>query len=457
MKIGIIGVGFVGLTQGAVFADVGHEVMCVDCLEDKIRKLNDFCEGKTTDFIIYEPRLPELVKKNYEKGLLSFTTNMKEVVEKCSILFIAVGTPAMEDGSTDMSFVKGVAKQIGQAMNYKSEAPIYKIIVNKSTVPVGTARMIREIIGKETKNKFDVASNPEFLAEGRAVEDSLKPSRIVVGTDKESVAKIMQEIYAPFVEQGHPIYIMGNEDAEIVKYVSNTYLGTQIVLTNIFASLARASGADWSKIKKAVSSDPRIGRFIHDGLGYGGSCFGKDIEQMIQTLKVKGIESKVLEEAIESNKKQKLALNPRIKEYFNNKLKGKEFAVWGLSFKPETSDMRDAASIFVIKDLVNKGAKIKAYDPAAMAEAKEIFSKDKEISKHLGLITYTKDKYSALKNSDALIITVEWNEFKNPDFSKIKKLLKIPVIFDGKDILKIEDIKKYGFDYFCVGRPDIRK
>ncbi|MBI4447925.1 UDP-glucose/GDP-mannose dehydrogenase family protein [Candidatus Woesearchaeota archaeon] len=454
MKIGIIGTGFVGLTQGAVFADVGHEVVCIDCLEDKIASLKKFCSGKSKKFPIYEPRLPELVKKNYEKGLLTFTTNLEEAVKGSSILFIAVGTPEGADGRADLSAVKRVAQQIGQAMNYKSEEEVYKIIVNKSTVPVGTAQLVKEIIKKETANKFDVVSNPEFLAEGRAVEDSLRPSRIVIGTDSQKATKIMREIYAPFVEQGHPIYSMSNVDAEIVKYSSNTYLGLQIVLTNMFANLSREVGGDWSKIKKAITADARIGKFVHGGLGFGGSCFGKDIEQFIYTLKDNKIDVKLLEEALKQNKNQKTVFMPRILEYFGYSIKGKTFAIWGLSFKPETSDMRDAASIPLIEMLIGEGAKIKAYDPAAMEEAKKVFSGRSQIEDNL---TYCKENYKALDGCDALIITAEWNEFKQPDFKKIKKKLKNPVIFDGKDIYQLEEMKRLGFDYFSIGRADVKK
>ncbi len=453
MKIAIVGAGFVGLTQGAVFADIGHKVICVDCLEEKIEKLENFCKGKG-EFIIYEPRLPELVKRNYEKGNLKFTTNLEDAVKKSKVIFITVGTPPKKDGSADLTFVINVAKEIGEAMNYKEN--VYKVIAIKSTVPVGTHKIVKKVIAKKTKNKFDVVSNPEFLAEGTAVENCFKPSRIVIGTESKKAAKIMIELYQQFVEQGHPIFIMDNTSAEIVKYASNAYLASQIVLTNIFANLARESGGDWSKIKKAVRADERIGKFVHDGLGFGGSCFRKDMEQLICTLKEYNLNSQVLEEMLKSNKEQKLVMNKKMKDYFGS-LENRVFAVWGLSFKPETSDMRDAASIDVVKDLLKNGAKVKVYDPAALEEARLVFSNDKEIRKYKERVEYCNDKYVCVEGCDALIITVEWNEFKNPDYKMLIKNMKTPVVFDGKDILKISDVKKNRIVYFSVGRSLKRK
>lgn len=457
MRIAVIGTGYVGLVQGAAFADVNHNVICVDKIKAKVDHLNDFCEGKRNDLPILEPDLPRLVKENYDKKRLRFTTDINEAVREARVIFIAVGTPSNEDGSANLTHVRNVASDIAKAMNYESENPIYKIIVNKSTVPPGTYKIVHDILTKETRNEFDVVSNPEFLAEGRAVKDCLRPSRVVVGAPNAKAASIMEELYAPFKDREVSIMFMSNIDAEMVKYASNTYLAGQVSLTNAMANLSRELGADWRKVLEGVKKDIRVGRFVYAGLGFGGSCFPKDVREIIHTMsqhRPGTVDLKYLKNIIELNESQKGIFIPRIEKYFGS-LEGKKIAVWGTSFKPETDDVRDSAGVHMIKELLLKGASVSAYEPSGSEQAMFMLSLDENVKPHLSRLTFAPDMYEALKEADGVVITVEWNDFRNPDFMQVKKLLKKPVIFDGKDILNPKHMEELGFDYFSVGRPDV--
>ncbi len=457
MKIAVIGTGYVGLVQGAAFADVNHSVICVDKAKEKIAHLNEFCEGKRTDLPILEPDLPRLVKENYDKKRLRFTTDINEAVREAKFIFIAVGTPSNEDGSANLLFVKQVAGDIGKAMNYDSEAPVYKIIANKSTVPLGTYKIVHDIIANETKNDFDVVSNPEFLAEGRAVKDCLRPSRIVIGAPNAKAASIMDELYAPFKDREVSIMFMSNIDAEMVKYASNTYLAGQVSLTNAMANLSRELGADWRKVLEGVKKDVRVGRFVYAGLGFGGSCFPKDVRELIHTMSVHraGTEDlEYLKKIIELNEVQKSLFIPRMESYYGS-LEGRKIAIWGTTFKPETNDVRESAGLHMIKELLLKGASVTAYDPSGSEGAMSALSFDEKLKPHIGRLVFAPDMYEALKDADGAVIAVEWNDFRNPDFEKMKRLLKKPVIFDGKDIISLKHMEEHGFDYFSVGRPDL--
>ncbi|MDI6738211.1 MAG: UDP-glucose/GDP-mannose dehydrogenase family protein [Nanoarchaeota archaeon] len=457
MKIAVIGTGYVGLVQGAAFADVNHNVICVDKVEAKIRHLLDFCEGKRNDLPILEPDLPRLVKENYDKKRLRFTTDINEAVKEAKIIFIAVGTPSNEDGSANLTHVRNVAAEIGEAMNYESDAPIYKIIVNKSTVPPMTYKIVHDIISEKTKNEFDVASNPEFLAEGRAVKDCLRPSRIVVGTANAKAASIMEELYAPFKDREVSILFMSNIEAEMVKYSANTYLAAQVSLTNVLANLCREVGADWRNVLEGVKKDVRVGRFVYSGLGFGGSCFPKDVRELIYSMgshRPGTADLEYVKKIIEQNEAQKGLFLPVMEKYYSG-LNGKRFAVWGTTFKPETNDVRESAGMHMIKELLLRGACVSAYDPSGSEQALFALSLDERVKPHLSRLTFVSDMYEALKEAEGVVIAVEWNDFRNPDFEQVKNLLKKPVIFDGKDIISTRQIKELGFDYFGVGRPDI--
>ena len=437
MRIAVVGTGYVGLVAGTCFADVGNDVICVDNDQQKIAMLN---RGEVP---IYEPGLEEMVKRNVSQERLSFTTNTKYAVEKSQIIFIAVGTPPKEDGSADLQHVLAVAKEIGKNMNG------FKIIVNKSTVPVGTADKVKAEIKKYTKHNFAVVSNPEFLKEGAAIEDFLKPDRVVVGTDNEEVAETMRNLYAPFVRTGKPILIMDIRSAELTKYAANAMLATKISFINEIANLCEKVGADVDMVRRGIGADRRIGPyFIFPGTGYGGSCFPKDVKAIIRTAKEHGLQLKILEAVEEVNNRQKTILLGKIKKYFNNDLKGKTFAVWGLSFKPNTDDMREAPAINLIRALVKEGATIRAHDPEALKEAEWRF--EDLLNKQVFLI---KKRYDALEGADGLIIMTEWNEFREPDFYLIKEMLKKPVIFDGRNLYDPKRMAKISIDYFPIGRP----
>jgi UDPglucose 6-dehydrogenase len=412
MKITVVGTGYVGLVSGTCFSEVGIHVTCVDRDKNKIDSLNN-------DIVtIYEPGLDSLVKRNREKGRLHFTTNLPSTLDGCEVIFIAVGTPPDEDGSADLSHVLSVAREIGQNMND------YLLIATKSTVPVGTSLKVRKAVQEELDKRgikipFDVASNPEFLKEGAAVNDFLKPDRIIVGTESEKAIKVIQQLYKPFTLNGHPIIFMDITSAEMTKYAANAMLATKISFINDVANLCEIVGA-----------------------GYGGSCFPKDVKSLIKTASEYGYEMKVLKAVEEVNENQKSVLFRKILDYYNGQIAEKNVAIWGLSFKPQTDDMREAPSLVIIEKLLESGAKITAYDPAAMTEAKHKLG-DK--------ITYATDQYEAITDADCLVIPTEWPEFRVPDFDEINKRMKKPVIFDGRNIFDVEEMKNRGIDYFCIG------
>lgn len=436
MKITIVGTGYVGLVTGTCFAEVGIEVHCVDIDKTKVDNLNNGI------IPIFEPGLEEMVLRNVEKKRLFFTTDLASTLTDCQVVFSAVGTPPDEDGSADLKYVLGVARQVGQNMNS------YLLMVTKSTVPVGTAEKVRAAIQEEldkrgVKIPFDVASNPEFLKEGAAVDDFLKPDRIVVGVDSEKAQNLMQKLYKPFTMNGHPVIFMDITSAEMTKYAANSMLATKISFMNDIANLCELVGADINMVRKGIGSDRRIGKyFIYPGTGYGGSCFPKDVKALIKTAKQYGHDLRVLQAVEDVNEDQKSTLFRKLNKYFNGDLKGKTFSVWGLSFKPNTDDMREAPSRVIIEKLLEAGAAVKAYDPVAMEEGKRIFG-DK--------IEFAKDQYEALIDSDALLIVTEWSEFKFPNFKVIKKLLSKSAIFDGRNIYDVKEMKAEGFDYYCIG------
>lgn len=432
MKITVIGTGYVGLVAGACLADMGNDVICVDNNKEKLQKLENGI------IPIYEPGLEELVKSNVSENRLRFTSNIDNAVKESEVCFIAVGTPQGEDGSADLQYVLGVAKEIAKAMNG------YKVIVDKSTVPVGTAKQVTELIKQYTKYDFDVVSNPEFLKQGNAVDDFLSPDRVVIGSNSEKATAIMQEIYAPFFRTGNRVIVMDVESAEMTKYASNSFLATKISFMNEIAQLCEKVGANAEMVRVGMSTDSRIGnKFLFPGLGYGGSCFPKDVKALIKTGVDNGVDMNIIKSADETNKLQRKLFIDKIVSRFGENLSDKTFAVWGLAFKPKTDDMREAPAITIINELLNKGAKIQAYDPKAMESAKYHFQ---------NRIIYSKTSYEALKNADALLLLTEWNEFRRPDIDKIKKLLKTPVIFDGRNQYNVERITQRGFEYICIGK-----
>lgn len=431
MKICVIGTGYVGLVAGTCLAEMGNSVICVDKDKKKLEKLS---KGIIP---IYEPGLEELIKSNVAENRLTFSEDLDMAVKNSLICFIAVGTPLADDGSADLSAVMEVAQNIAKAMNE------YKVIVNKSTVPVGTAHEMNELVKKHTKYDFDIVSNPEFLKQGAAVDDFLRPDRVIIGSDSENATEIMKELYAPFVRTGNPVIIMDVKSAEMTKYAANSFLAVKISYINEIANICEKVGADIEKVRIGMCSDNRIGsKFLFPGLGYGGSCFPKDIKAMIKTAKKHGCEHKILQSTDETNKNQRKFFVNKVTNKFGKDLKGHTFAVWGLSFKPKTNDMREAPSITIIESLLEHGAKIVAYDPKAMENAKEIF-KDK--------ITYAKNAYETLKGADAMLLLTEWNEFRHPDFDKMKSLLKTPVIIDGRNQYDKKQLKELGFEYFRIG------
>ena len=431
MNICVIGTGYVGLVAGACLADMGNSVICVDNNEAKISQL------KNGIIPIYEPSLEELVKANVLENRLEFSTDLKSAVEKSLVCFIAVGTPQGEDGSADLQYVFNVAKSIATSMND------YKVIVDKSTVPVGTAEKVSEIIKANTKYDFDVVSNPEFLKQGNAVDDFLSPDRVVIGSNSDKATQIMQEIYAPFFRTGNRVIVMDVKSAEMTKYASNAFLAVKISYANEIANLCEKVGANAEMVRVGMTTDSRIGnKFLFAGLGYGGSCFPKDVKALIKTGLENDCEMSIIKSADETNKKQRLLFLDKITNKFGKNLTGKTFAVWGLAFKPKTNDMREAPAITIINELLNRGAKVQAYDPKASEEAKFYFQNK---------ITYAKNSYEALENADALILLTEWNEFRRPDFDKIKELLNNPVIFDGRNQYNGSKLVEKGFDYTCIG------
>ena len=437
MKISVFGSGYVGLVAGACFADVGNEVTCVDVDENKINMLNN---GEVP---IYEPGLAEIVNRNRKEERLFFTTDTKSAIKKSSVIFIAVGTPPDEDGSADLKYVLSVAKTIGQNMNG------FKVIVDKSTVPVGTAEKVTAEIKKYTDIEFAVVSNPEFLKEGAAIDDFMKPDRVIIGTSNDEAKEIMANLYSAFVRTGKPIIFMDEKSAELTKYAANSLLATKISFINEISNVCDLVGADVEMVRKGIGSDVRIGPyFIFPGTGYGGSCFPKDVKAIIKTSSEYDYDFKILKSVEEVNENQKTVLLPKIEKYFKSNLKGKVFAMWGLSFKPKTDDMREAPAINMIYALIERGVKIQAHDPEALNEAKRIFSTKSENE-----ITFFEKRYDALEGADALVIMTEWNQFREPDYYLIKETLKSPVIFDGRNLYNLDRMKRLGIDYFCIGRP----
>lgn len=440
MRITIVGTGYVGLVSGACLAEVGYEVMCLDENSVKIQIL------KQGGIPIFEPGLKEMVARNTAAGRLQFTTDVEQAVSFGSFQFIAVGTPPGKDGSADLQHVIAVARNIGRYMN------VDKVIVDKSTVPVGTADAVRravaaELLKRKLEIRFDVVSNPEFLKEGAAIDDFMKPDRIIVGCDNESAAAKMRNLYAPFQRNRDRLIVMDIRSAELTKYAANAMLATRISFMNELANLAERLGADIEQVRKGIGSDSRIGYdFLYAGAGYGGSCFPKDVEALISTAAVDAnIELKVLKAVKIANEQQKHVLGDKIKAHFGTNLSGKHFALWGLAFKANTNDMREATSLEVIKDLLNAGATVTAYDPAAMEEARLHFCSEERLS-------FSKTQSAALQDADALVIVTEWKEFRNPDFEKIKTFLKAPVIFDGRNMYDPKHLRAMGFEYQAIGR-----
>ena len=432
MKISVIGTGYVGLVTGTCLAETGNEVICVDIDQDKVEKMRN---GMVP---IYEPHLDVLFERNIKAGRLNFTTSLDEGLEHGEIIFLALPTPEDEDGSADLSYVLNVSKLIGDKIKD------YKVIVDKSTVPVGTAEKVKETISENASCEFDVVSNPEFLREGYAVDDFLKPERIVIGSSSEKAIKLIQKLYNPFVRSGNPIIIMDEKSAELTKYASNAFLATKITFMNEIANYCEKVGADVDKVRIGMGTDSRIGkRFLFPGIGYGGSCFPKDVKALQKAGLDKDYDFKILKSVIEVNEKQKTILFPKIQNFFNDDLSNKKLAVWGLSFKPETDDVREAPAIYLIEKLLNKGASLSVYDPEAMPNIKKQFGET---------LNYCNSMYEALENADALIICTEWSIFRTPDFNKVKQLLKQSIIFDGRNLYDVEEIKKEGFIYTSIGR-----
>ena len=437
MKVSIVGTGYVGLVTGTCFSETGLTVTCVDIDKEKVDGLK---KGKLP---IYEPGLETMIKRNVEKGRLFFTTSLKESLEDAVAVFIAVGTPPDEDGSADLKHVLAVGREIGQLIDH------YIVIVTKSTVPVGTAEKVRKVIREEITKRgadvdFDMASNPEFLKEGAAVQDFLRPDRIVIGVDSEKAKKTMERLYKPFVLNNHPIYFMNIPSSELTKYTANSMLATKISFMNDIANLCEILGADINMVRKGIGSDSRIGnKFIYPGAGYGGSCFPKDVQALIRTAAENKYPLRILQAVEDVNYSQKEVIFNKIMKHFNGDIKGKTFGFWGLSFKPQTDDMREAPSLVIIDKLLNEGAGVKAYDPAAMNETKRILG-DK--------IEYATDQYEAVIDTDALVLITEWPEFRMPNFRVMEKLLKEKLIFDGRNIYDPEEMEENGYVYYAIGR-----
>jgi UDPglucose 6-dehydrogenase len=431
MRLAVMGTGYVGLVAGVCFAESGNDVVCVDKVDKKVRAL------KAGKMPIYEPGLEELMHRNVAEKRLTFTTNLAQAVKDAEVIFIAVGTPQGEDGSADLDAVLGVARQIGRAMNG------YKVIVDKSTVPVGTAEKVRQAVSEETRHPFSVVSNPEFLKQGAAVDDFMKPDRVVIGSDDPKAVAIMQELYAPFTRTDAPIMIMDAPSAELAKYAANAMLAARISFMNEVANVCEAVGADVDHVRRAVGADRRIGpSFLFPGVGFGGSCFPKDVKAMRRFAADSGYDFRMLRAVDEVNAYQKTRLVEKMKAHFG-RLKGRTLAVWGLAFKPKTDDMREAPAVPLIEALLKAGVAVRAYDPEAMKVAKSIFG---------DRVTFAASNYDALKGADALAIVTEWNEFRRPDLDRVKGLLKTPVIFDGRNLFSPNQMRQQGFTYYSIGR-----
>lgn len=432
MKIAVVGTGYVGLVTGTCFAETGNTVTCVDIDKNKVEKLS---AGQIT---IYEPGLEKYFLRNRKEGRLKFTTDLAQGVADAKIIFLALPTPPGEDGSADLKYILGVADHLGKILTD------YKVIADKSTVPVGTAEKVHAAIAKNYKGEFDVVSNPEFLREGVAVDDFMKPDRVVIGTESEKARKLMGDLYAPFVRQGNPIIYMDERSAELTKYAANSFLAAKITFMNEIARICELLGADVDMVRRGIGSDERIGkRFLFPGIGYGGSCFPKDVQALVKSAAEAGYDFKILDAVIEVNERQKVYLIPRIKKYFGGNLKGKKIALWGLAFKPNTDDIREAPALYIIDELIKEGAQVTAFDPEAMANVKKEAG-DK--------ISYVENQYDALVDCDALLIATEWSEFRTPDFERMISIMKNKVIFDGRNVFDLDDMKELGFYYESIGR-----
>jgi UDPglucose 6-dehydrogenase len=437
MNIAVVGTGYVGLVSGTCFAETGNNVICIDIDPKKIDTLKN---GETP---IYEPGLEALLKRNIKEGRLHFTTELAEGIKEAQFIFLALPTPPGDDGAADLKYVLGVAEQLSELISD------YKVIINKSTVPVGTAKKVAAILAKKLDpSLFDVVSNPEFLREGVAVDDFLKPDRVVVGTSSARARKLMEELYQPFVRQGNPIFFMDERSSEMTKYAANSYLAMRISFMNEMANLCEAAGANIDHVRIGMGSDSRIGkRFLFPGVGYGGSCFPKDVQALALTAKQLNYDFKLVESVMQVNDHQKSILGSKIKNYFNQDLNGKTIAIWGLAFKPQTDDIREAPALSLIQELLAAGAKVKAFDPEAMANVKQT------IGEHS--IYFAQNAYDAIEQADALAIVTEWSEFRNPNFEKIKSLLKSKAIFDGRNVFSLEKMKEEGFYYESIGRTTV--
>lgn len=432
MKIAVIGTGYVGLVTGTCFAETGNDVVCVDIDASKVRKLSN---GQIT---IYEPGLEKLFLRNLKEERLRFTTVLEDGIKDAQIIFLALPTPPGEDGSADLKYILGVADHLGKILKE------YKVIVDKSTVPVGTAEKVHAAVRKNYKGEFDVVSNPEFLREGVAVDDFMKPDRVVIGTSSDRARKLMNDLYSPYVRQGNPIIFMDERSAELTKYAANSFLATKITFMNEIAQLCERLGADVDMVRRGIGSDERIGRrFLFPGIGYGGSCFPKDVQALVKSSQEVSYDFRILDAVMDVNEKQKLHLVPKIRRYFKDNLKGKHFALWGLAFKPNTDDIREAPALYMIDALTGEGATVSVFDPEAMNNVRSLLGNK---------VTYAENQYEALEGADALIIATEWNEFRTPNFLKIVTSLKNKVIFDGRNLFDIAAIRELGFYYESVGR-----
>ncbi len=432
MKLAIVGTGYVGLVTGTCLADTGNDVICVDIDKEKVEKL------RNNIMPIYEPDLDTIFDRNVKAGRLRFTTDLKEAAEIADVIFLALPTPPGEDGSADLSYILKVADDLGKIIKG------YKIIINKSTVPVGTADRVREAISKNTDVEFDVVSNPEFLREGLAVDDFMKPDRIVIGTKSERARKTLEDLFAPYVRQGNPIIFMDERSSELTKYASNSYLATRITFMNEIANICEKIGADVDLVRIGMGSDSRIGkRFLFPGIGYGGSCFPKDVSALHKSASQIGYDFEILDSVMRVNDRQKTIIVGKIRDHFEGDLKGKKIAIWGLAFKPDTDDIREAPSLYIIRDLLSEGATIVAHDPEAMENVKKLLG-DK--------IGFVEDHYEALKDADALVIATEWTLYRSPDFERISSLMKSKVIFDGRNLYDLDHMKELGFYYRSIGR-----
>jgi UDPglucose 6-dehydrogenase len=436
-KIAVIGTGYVGLVTGTCFAETGNQVICVDNNAAKVDKM------RNREIPIYEPHLDVLFERNIKANRLVFTTDLQEGIKDAEIIFLALPTPPGEDGSADLSYILGVAEELGKIITD------YKVIVDKSTVPVGTAEKVRLAMAKNATVDFDVVSNPEFLREGFAVDDFMKPDRVVIGTSSDRAKKTMDQLYKPFVRQGNPIIFMDEKSAELTKYAANSFLATKITFMNEIANFCELVGADVDKVRIGIGSDERIGkRFLFPGIGYGGSCFPKDVQALVKSGNEYNFSFEILKSVMTVNEEQKTVIIPKIKNFFRGDLKGKKIALWGLAFKPDTDDIREAPALYIIDALVDAGATITAFDPEAMPNVQGIIG-DK--------INYASNEYEALENADALVVCTEWGIFRNPDFDKIANLLKDKVIFDGRNLFDLQEMNERGFYYSSIGRSIVEK